>query len=102
MQQNSRKFLPAKVSRYTVLIVSLCIGMELTLRSVCCAELGAHSRPKRVKTESERDGEEEVRKRETDRPSKARSLNDPETVRMNAKKALFQTLWRRSVKVVQF
>lgn len=42
-------------------------------------------------------GEEEGRKVKKERlsPSKQRSLNNPETVRTNAKKALVQTLWRR-------
>ena len=42
------------------------------------------------------------RRRERESPSKQRSLNDPETVRMNAKKALFQTLWRRSVCILLY
>ena len=33
--------------------------------------------------------------REGESPTKQRSLNDPVTVRTNAKKALLQTLWRR-------
>ena len=48
--------------------------------------------------EGERGGEQEGR-RQNESPSKHRSLNDPETVRMNAKKALYQTLWKRFVKI---
>ena len=59
-------------------------------------DLGSRVRPKRLKQESEKGGGQEGRRSE-DSPSKPRSLNDPETVRMNAKKALHQTLWKRSV-----
>ncbi|CAI8029088.1 Death-inducer obliterator 1 [Geodia barretti] len=57
-------------------------------------DLGSRVRPKRLKQESEKGGGQEGMRSE-DSPSKPRSLNDPETVRMNAKKALHQTLWKR-------
>lgn len=55
-------------------------------------------RPKRLKVEGERGGVQEGR-RQNESPSKHRSLNDPETVRMNAKKALYQTLWKRFIEI---
>ena len=56
--------------------------------------MSSHPRPSRVRGE-EGGGEGKKMKRERESPSKQRSLNDPETVRTNAKKALLQTLWKR-------
>ena len=56
--------------------------------------MSSHSRPSRFRGE-EGGGEAKKIKRERESPSKQRSLNDPETVRTNAKKALLQTLWKR-------